>query len=132
MSIIKAADRFVGVPYVVHGRDPRGWDCWGCVCYLRNELLGKPTPSWAEVYNALDFKNTEKLAQAIKERMGGWHRYDTPKTGHILLLKTLGVECHVGLYLDKGLFIHACNGCQTAIVPLENWKARFVGSYDTE
>ena len=132
MSIIKSADEFVGVPYVVRGRDVRGWDCWGCVCYLRNHLVGKSTPSWEEAYTGLDVKSPERVAELIQERMAGWQQVEVPKAGSVLLFRTLGADSHVGMYLEKGQFIHSMVGCQTAIVPLENWKGRFVAAYDTE
>lgn len=131
MSIIKAADQYVGVPYVIHGRDSAGWDCWGCVATLRRVLFDKPTPSWAEAYNAVDFKKVEKIESLIRERMEGWSKCEI-KPGAVLLFRTLGAECHVGLYLEQGQFIHAMGGCQTVIVPLESWKGRFVAAYDTE
>ena len=131
MSIIKDADQYVGVPYVIHGRGPGGWDCWGCVAYLRGALVGRPTPSFEEAYNAVDFSQPAKIAEIIRERMEGWKQVDI-RPGCVLLFKTLGAECHVGLYLDKGLFIHALGSARTAIVPLENWKGRFVAAYDTE
>lgn len=131
MDIIKAADQFVGVPYRIHGRDPTAWDCWGCVRYIRQELFGKSSPSWTEAYTALDFKSLDKVEETIRGHMDGWTKTEV-KPGAVLLFKTLARDAHVGLYLDKGLFIHAMMKCQTAIVPLEDWKNRLVAAYDTE
>ena len=131
MYIIKAAVEYVGVPYVIHGRDLSGWDCWGCVSVLRDRLFGKPTPSWVDAYNAVDFQQPDKIADIISERMEGWRPVEE-RPGAVLLFRTLGAACHVGLYLERGQFIHALHKCDTVIVPLDSWKGRLVAAYDTE
>lgn len=131
MDIIKAADRYVGVPYRIHGRDLSGWDCWGCVRFARQELFGKVSPSWSEAYNALDFRNPEALESIIKAHMDGWREVSiTP--GAVILFRVMNRDAHVGLYLGKGLFLHTLYNCETAIVPLEDWNHRIVAVYDTE
>lgn len=131
MDIIKAADSYVGVPYRIHGRDTSGWDCWGCVRFTRRELFGKESPSWSDAYNAIDFRQPEKLETIIKSHMDGWSQVGV-SPGVVILFRTFGRDAHVGLYLGKGLFIHALHNCATAIVPLEDWNHRFVAAYDTE
>ena len=37
---------YVGVPYVVNGRDRTGWDCWGLVLAVYREQLGLELPDW--------------------------------------------------------------------------------------
>ena len=37
---------FVGVPYEVNGRDRQGWDCWGVVMAVFQEVRGVRLPDW--------------------------------------------------------------------------------------
>jgi cell wall-associated NlpC family hydrolase len=37
---------YVGVPYLVGGRDRAGWDCWGLVCAVWREQRGVELPDW--------------------------------------------------------------------------------------
>lgn len=131
MSIIKAADRYVGAPYKPRGRDPNGWDCWGCVRWCRKEFFGKESPSWEDAYNAVDFTNPEIVERVIRSHMEGWSEVPV-RPGVVLLFRTFNRDAHVGLYLGDNQFIHTLYNCLTAIIPLEDWKHRLVAAYDTD
>jgi murein DD-endopeptidase len=39
-------DQFVGIPYVAHGRDYAGADCWGLLYLFYRDVLGVQIPSY--------------------------------------------------------------------------------------
>ena len=134
-SLYDRATAYLGAPYRLRGRTPDGWDCWGCVAWLRGELLARPTPSWAEAYSPLDGASASGLArrveQLIAERLNAW-RPVAPQPGAVVLLSLFGRPAHVGLCLTANDFIHALGGCDTAIERLDcpRWAPRFLGCFD--
>ena len=136
MSLLSQAAPFVGVPYLLHGRDPGGWDCWGCDHYLRELWLGKATPSWADAYSVFDCASAARMAETaerlILERMSAWTRVP-PRPGAVILLTAFDRAAHVGLMLDEHNFIHAFSRATgTAINSTREprWRHRERGCYD--
>ena len=122
----------IGAPYKLHGRDPKlGWDCWGCCRYVRQGRWNRESPSWADAYDAALASSVEAVERLIQERLGTWVECDLVE-GAALLFKVFGRKAHVGTYLGKGLFIHALQGCETAVEHLDNgrWKGRLVSAYE--
>lgn len=131
-KILSAAAPFVGVPYRKHGHDPAtGWDCWGCARYLREHLFGLPTPSWAEVYSALDVRQPAEVERLILEHLSAWREIPV-QPGAVLLFEVFGRRAHVGLMLTRRDFVHTLAGQETSIVELEGsiWKDRLRGAYE--
>ena len=134
-DIMKQASAFVGVPYLLRGRTPVAWDCWGCTRFLRDELFGKPTPSWAETYSIEDGANgvrlADKVEELVRERLHAWTRVG-PRPGAVVLLSFFDRTSHIGLMLTERDFIHALYGCQTVINSVDEprWKGRVRGHFD--
>lgn len=105
MDPLRAAQPFVGVPYVLHGRDPTGWDCWGCVRWVRRAVFGLDSPCWGEVYADEAAGRADLWAALIAERLDAWTECE-PKPGAVALIGRLGVEGHVGLMLTRNDLIH--------------------------
>lgn len=119
-------DRYIGIPYLVNGRDFEGIDCWGLVHLIYKEELGIDVPSFAE--DGIDANRTQELIAQYKE---GWEQTDSPKAGDVVIFKILGVDAHIALAISSTHFIHARQGQNSAIESFDNprWKTRFVGSY---
>lgn len=121
---------WIGVPYVNKGRSPEtGWDCWGCCRHVRREVFGVDSPSWAEVYEA--GLSTPELEEVIRQRLRAWRKAEL-LPGAALLFRMFGRNVHVGVYLGRNQFIHALQGCETAVEDLTQprWKGRLVSPYE--
>jgi cell wall-associated NlpC family hydrolase len=134
--LLRRAQEFVGVPYVLHGETPEGWDCLGCVRFLRLELFGLSSPRWTHDYGSAEALGAPRAEDLIKLHLPAWDRLDVPAgaappPGSVLLFRRFGRAGHVGLMLDRGQFIHAEQGCRTVIAALSNrWETRILGAYD--
>jgi len=136
-SLLAQAAPFVGAPYRLHGRIPDGWDCWGCVHYLRETLLGKATPSWADLYSPLDGASgarilADKTQRLIAERLHAWTAVP-PRAGAVVLLTVFDRAAHVGLMLDGHNFIHALGTQPATVINTTRdprWVHRVRGFYD--
>jgi cell wall-associated NlpC family hydrolase len=130
---LAAAAHMVGVPWLPKGEDPAvGWNCWGCVRYGRRQIFGLESPSWAQDYTSADVASRERVEELIAARMGGWEETEI-RPGAVLLFRTFGRDCHVGLVLTRSDFIHTFGGTETTILRLNDphWARRIRGAYDT-
>jgi len=134
-AIFRIASEFVGVPYVLHGKDPGGWDCRGCVRYCRRVLFGKTGPSLDGELTLAESASFGGIAEAmerfVRDRLSQWHPVAS-QPGAVALLEFYGRPAHVGLLLDHTNFIHAMPGCETVISRLDEprWRGRLRGVFD--
>ncbi len=130
-QVLKAASAFVGAPYRLRGQTPDGWDCQGCALYLRKALFGRHDPSYAEVYDAADSTDPAQVEALLTAHLSRWEPVER-RPGALVLLRWAGRPGHVGLVLSQRLFIHALEGCETALGRFDErmWARRVIGYYD--
>lgn len=129
-EILSRANEFVGVRYQLHGQDPSGWDCLGCVKWLRAHLFGRSTPWGPELYTKEQARDPEQAEAMILARVGEWREVG-PEPGVVILFERMGRRDHVGLLLDPNNFIHAEMGSGTVAPPLTGpWRRRVRGFYE--
>lgn len=129
------AAAYIGTPYLGMGRTPAGWDCWGCVAWLRAALLDRPSPCAGDAYapeDAIGGQLIDTAAGLIAASLGRWRRLDGPAPGAVALIEVFGRPAHVALVLDRRTMIHAWEGVDTVIERLtdERWARRVRGFYD--
>ena len=85
--------RFLGAPYVWGGTSPQGVDCSGLVVAVFGETFGMDLPHSA----------------AALFRLGSPVSRRALRFGDLVFFTTRGGPTpeHVGIYLDKGMFVHA-------------------------
>lgn len=135
MDLVAAAVPFIGAPYRLNGRAPAGWDCWGCVRWLRQHLLGRASPCWSEAYGIEDTLGGGLPAKAedlITARLAAWRVQAQPSAGQVVLLTVFDRAAHVGLMLNPTDFIHAWEGVDTVMASIhdDRWARRLRGFYD--
>lgn len=114
----------IGKPYIVHGRGPEAYDCYGLVLEVAHRY-GKSLPdafyeSTSREFNA-DLIDTTK--PTIKAQ-----RIDTPIEGAVVVI-TVGKEPnHVGVCLGDGNFIH-CGKYGVRVETLASVSKRIEGFY---
>jgi cell wall-associated NlpC family hydrolase len=135
-DLMALAAPLIGAPYRDRGRSPEGWDCWGLVHWCREHWLGKPTPSYADLYSEIDFRTSERRAvktmRMIMAEIAQWSPVER-RAGAVVLLTRYERPIHVGLMLDHRNFLHA-DTTGTSIGDLEWPPARlsykFAGCWD--
>lgn len=53
----------------------------------------------------------------------------SPKFGDLLTIKMHGVESHIGVYVDNGMFLHTTKGTGSVIDRIAKWNRMIVGYY---
>lgn len=136
-DLLDRAQRYLPVPYRLHGQDPTGWDCLGLLRYLRQDLFGLPSPPWATDYTMADALGAPRTSDLFAQHIGPWSAVDwrpggpPPPAGAALLFRRYGRPAHVGLMLTHRTFIHCEQGCGTAMPDLSpRWEMRILGVYE--
>ena len=111
-------NRYIGIPYVNHGRDEKGYDCYGLVRAVLRHEFNKDFPDWQNDEADLD----------------GFKKIDEPIEGCIGLFKFIGVPAHVGIYIGEGRVLHVAPN-ETSVAEKLNSKRlkdRLIGWYIVE
>lgn len=126
-------ERYVGIPYKSHGRDPEeGLDCWGLVYVVYRNEFGVDLPKYDGGYE--DAKNRKEAGDKIKGslktalELDQWVRVDLGelRNGDILIVDIVGIPCHIGMYCGRGHILHVREGTLTCI---EDYESRsFAGN----
>jgi len=126
--------RYVGIPFVEHGRTPaEGLDCWGLCRLVWKEHFGIEVPSYTETYRTT--REGEEVARALRSELPATPWRTIPRAearlGDGLLFRLAGYPMHVGLFLEGDQFLHADPRAGTVIDRLSApwWERRLLGVY---
>lgn len=120
--------QYIGIPFLDHGRDREGCDCWGLVRLVYMEQLGAELPDMGDSYSEAYARGEVSAAMAeeggkgwcVDVTAGPWQPLD------IMVFTRAGVECHVGLYVRPGEMLHVIEGTAAAYERYDTvkWKRR--------
>lgn len=138
ITIEQFAERAIRVPFIEHGRDYEGWDCWGLVRCAYRDVYGIDLPSYADSYP--DTGKTEdsraRIEILVMEHTEAAHRVDwerarAPMPGMVAMFRMRGRPIHVGIMIDRDRFLHADEAIGTAIERLSSpaWSRRIEAVY---
>lgn len=114
------ADRlpaWLQAPYLSGGRDPAGWDCWGCVVHVAREAFGQTHGPLAGLYvDAVEER--ARIRALVGEALPCYRALAEPAPGAVALMSVEGDLVHAGLMLTPRLMISAIAkaGTITALV----------------
>lgn len=119
-------DDLLGIPFKVHGRDKKGFDCYGYLKFLEHRC-GHEMPDLHKEYteNSMEAELDHNAREFIKQC--GLKKTDKPRTEDIVLFfDDKGRAVHVGFYLKCDDFTH-CDGYG---VRVSNLKTYFRQNYE--
>lgn len=124
-------EQFIGIPYVPHGRDYTGADCWGVLFLYYRDRLGISVPSYSAEMDARDFHRSSIGPLIAEERENHWHLVDAPQAGDCVLMRAGRHDSHVGVFLGHGLMLHS-EGPHPSVIDRTGdmrWRSRISGFY---
>lgn len=74
-------------------------------------------------------EDRQEIENLIYSNVGDFDRVDSPEFGDLIILKILGIESHVGVYIGKDNFIHSVKVTGSCMDRLDRWKGRVTGFY---
>jgi len=119
-------EKYIGIPYVVNGRDFTGVDCYGLVRLIYKEELGIDLPSFVE-----EDVNPDRTQELISQYKEGWEQTEKISAGDVIVFRIKGIESHIAIAVSPTHFLHAREGSDSAIESFSShkWKTRLVGSF---
>lgn len=117
-------ERFIGIPYVEHGRDYAGADCWGIVYLFYRDVLDRAIPAYSAEMYARDFHHRDIGALIERERALHWMQVTAPDHGDVALMRTGRAESHVGIYVAGGRILHSEGEPGSCIVRADDMRMR--------
>jgi cell wall-associated NlpC family hydrolase len=133
---------YIGTEYKDHGRDKAsGYDCWGLVRDVMQQVFGRCLPDYGEAY-ATGLNRTD-VARAVEAGLtDGWRKLDlsspsadeTPREGDLVILRLAGRPWHCAIAAGGDWMMHAIAGAGVVLEhwTLEPWKNRVEGFYRHE
>ena len=114
----------IGIPYIEHGRDYSGADCWGIVFLFYRDILKRPIPSYVAEMQGRAFHRRDIGALIEDERAEHWFEVPEPAHGDVVLMRTGRAESHVGIYLKGARILHSEGEPGSYIVRADDMRIR--------
>ena len=123
MELNKACMSLVGTPY-------SKLDCWGVVVSFYKSFFGLEL---APYYSEIPSTPTE-AESLVRHAMKDFEKASTPdmRIGDILLIKLLGYESHIAVYLGEGKILHTNHKTGCVVDSFSRWEKMVVGVYRTK
>jgi cell wall-associated NlpC family hydrolase len=127
---------FIGIPYVLRGRDRFGADCWGLCWIVLEERFGINAPCMDGVVWDTGSKPQERkaAAQAIIHTATEFFDPVEPgaeQPGDIVVLSLAGHPLHMGAVVAPGWMLHSADDADSALERYDGmvWRKRVSGFY---
>lgn len=124
-------EQFIGVPYVPHGREYTGADCWGILFLYYRDVLCTPVPAYSAEMEAREFHRVDIGPLIDDERERHWKAVDVPQPGDCILMRAGRHDSHVGIFLGQGRMLHSEGPHPSVIDRIGDmrWRNRISGYY---
>jgi len=110
--------KYLGKPYETT-------NCWELA---REFYLGEFNLEIKQYY--LGAAPTDKEVESlVRTNKGDFSKVEEPQFGDLVLIKLKGVECHLGVYVQKDTFLHSIKGAGSVLDKVEKYKHLIVGYY---
>ena len=124
----------IGIPFVAHGRDASGLDCWGLVRLAFGRAKGISLPGYDERY--LSLEEREQIAAALSMEGGKGAPWAPVEAGEerafdVALFRRAGLPSHLGLVVEPGRMLHVDLGGESCVERYDDgrWAPRLIGFY---
>lgn len=112
---------FIGIEY-------SKMDCWRLTQHFYQRVFGIELKSYYE-HTPLERSDRKSL---IYTNVGEFKRVEEPQFGDIVLIKILGIESHIAIFMGGGMMLHTTEKTGSCLEPVARWKKQIVGYFRTE
>jgi len=123
------ASKYVGIPFVDHGRGADGCDCWGLVRLVLAEEYGVAVPSYSDTYTDANKASAARAVSTLRDL--DFISLPYPESGAIVVLRVAGLPWHAGIMVNSHEFLHVMRGIEAVLERLDSlqWRNRVMGFY---
>ena len=118
---MKDINDYIGVPYVLNGRKPDGFDCYGLVLLYFRDVHGIDLPDWTSNDGSLIAAVrvlTETVGREAAE--GNGHEVDTWEKANIVTVGKGHLLSHIGVVVQGGV-LHCHREMGTVYQPVSDF-----------
>ena len=115
MTLEEFQRRAIGVPFLEHGRDYDGWDCWGLVVCAFRDVLGVEVPDYVVDHTRYNKSGYRQITQCFEDRNGGFWQQTDCQPMRVACIFRRGLLIHAGLCVDKRRILHVERGIETCL-----------------
>lgn len=112
----------IGVPYAK-------MNCWELCQKFYKQVFGMELQDYFDPTYTEDKNYVNGLIRANDK---DFIRVKKPEFGDLITMRIRGVECHVVVYLGRGLILHTSKTTGSVIDRLARWNTMIVGFYTVE
>lgn len=111
----------IGVPYAK-------MNCWEVCKAFYSQVLN------LELKHYYEEKPTDRtyIRDLVRTSEKDFNKVRSPKFGDLILIRLYGVESHIAVYLDNGLFLHTTKSTGSCIDRVAKWSKMIVGYYSLD
>ena len=74
-------------------------------------------------------ENRETYSNIVEKQKNNFTKVSTPQYGDVVLIRSWGIPAHVGIFLEKGHFLHTRKSTGACVEKINNWNKRILGYY---
>ena len=117
------AARYVGLPFLDHGRDWSGVDCWGLIVLVMREERDIALPSYGET-SAFDLAAVAGLI-AGESALEPWSPAVRAEPFDVAVMHRRRDPVHVGIMVTENQILHIEQRTAAVMVPIDHASIRF-------
>jgi len=119
------ASKYVGIPYLLGGRDRKGLDCWGLLRLIYLEVKEIQLPELPGICAQATLGIAHSIHQISTQE---WHLLDKPEEACVVAMSQKEILHHVGIWTfsDGGKIIHCREGCSVVAETVRTLRLRGV------
>lgn len=123
-------EKYIKIPFMSHGRDFNGCDCYGLVRLVIQEETGKILPDFWDYSSANEIEIVSNLININRPNIPNIKK-EKPDEMDIVLYKFKGYVSHMAVYVGNGRILHIISNTNANCVPVEHGilKGRVEGYY---
>jgi len=107
----------------------KDYDKYNCFDLIKDFYMDHYNISLSNYFEGGPVPERNKVASLILSNKGDFVEESIPVFGDIVVIRLYGIECHVGVVVNDGMFLHSTRGVGSNMEKLSKYKRMIAGYY---